>query len=265
MQYRIGEKIKPNELDFNMNNIKKELDGSIQYEIHRKNVDTAKKTACKQLVQYEQFEQLVKGADLVPVKTRELGQLFDMPERQNYTDIKYQYQNHTKNATNEAIEADENKETEAVPKPKQQYVVEQVLDFRDFKKGYDHIYPEKGHTKETRSKESLEQLVMFVKNVEDAYFAKVFGYDFDVKYFIKFINSVNDSIVGCDEGMLSAQEYKFTVDFLKKISELKTFKVTVKGMLKKAEKHLIKHYLQKLVKKELIDQVTCDLLTSVYN
>jgi hypothetical protein len=76
MQYRIGEKLKPGELEFTLSNVKQEMANSIEYEIKRKNVDTAKKLACKQLVNYDQFEELVRGANLKTVKTNEMSDLF---------------------------------------------------------------------------------------------------------------------------------------------------------------------------------------------
>jgi hypothetical protein len=76
MQYRIGEKLKPGELEFSLSNVKQEMANSIEYEIKRKNVDTAKKLACKQLVNYDQFEELVRGANLKTVKTNEMSDLF---------------------------------------------------------------------------------------------------------------------------------------------------------------------------------------------
>jgi hypothetical protein len=76
MQYRIGEKLRPGELEFTLSNVKQEMANSIEYEIKRKNVDTAKKLACKQLVNYDQFEELVRGANLKTVKTNEMSDLF---------------------------------------------------------------------------------------------------------------------------------------------------------------------------------------------
>jgi nicotinamide riboside kinase len=47
-----------------INALKQELRATLKEEVHRKNVDTAKKTACKQLMDYANFEQMVLGADL---------------------------------------------------------------------------------------------------------------------------------------------------------------------------------------------------------
>ena len=47
MQYRLNHKLHTKDMHTDINLLKTELKSSIQDEIHRKNVDTAKKTACK--------------------------------------------------------------------------------------------------------------------------------------------------------------------------------------------------------------------------
>lgn len=58
--------------------LKDELHDSLKAEEHHQNVDNAKKTAVKQLMDYNNFEQMVLGADLKPVKTKELNSLVEM-------------------------------------------------------------------------------------------------------------------------------------------------------------------------------------------
>jgi len=270
MQYRINEKIKPNELNFTMENVQKELGRSIQYEIHRSNVDTAKKTACKQLVDYDQFEEMVRGADLKPVKTKDMGQLFDMPEHRgiiNYSTAS----NNFVTKDGEPINLEEDKENQPNSQKEKEKLEEETQkkikieidtaqNFREYKKLFDEIYNDKN-----KSKENLEKLLQWHREIKDEYFPKIFGFDFDAKYLIKFCNAVNDNLVGNPEANLSDAEYVWSIEFLEKISGLKTFQISIKGILKKAEKHLIKHYAQKLLDREVIEKERADNVIKKFN
>ena len=52
----------------NMNEVKKELKTEMNVENKRVNVDSAKKLACLQHMDYDGFHQMVLGANLMPVK-----------------------------------------------------------------------------------------------------------------------------------------------------------------------------------------------------
>ena len=55
MQYRLNDKIRPEDYNTEIRCMKAELKDSIDYEVKRKNVDTSKKTAVKQLMDYDNF------------------------------------------------------------------------------------------------------------------------------------------------------------------------------------------------------------------
>lgn len=97
------------------------------------------------------------------------------------------------------------------------------------------------------------------------FFGTIFGYDFEAKYFVKFCNAVNDSLVGGEEGVLTKEEYGFTMEHLRRVSELKTFQISIKGILKKAEKHLVKHYAQRLMDRGYVGNEIADLIIKRFN
>jgi hypothetical protein len=82
---------------------------------------------------------------------------------------------------------------------------------------------------------------------------------------VKFCNAVNDSLVGKEEDLLSKEEYRFSLELFRRISELKTFVISIKGILKKAEKHLVKHYAQKLMDRGFVENEIADLIIKKFN
>lgn len=82
---------------------------------------------------------------------------------------------------------------------------------------------------------------------------------------MKFCNAVNDSLVGKEEDLLSKEEYRFSLELFRRISELKTFVISIKGILKKAEKHLVKHYAQKLMDRGFVENEIADLIIKKFN
>jgi hypothetical protein len=97
------------------------------------------------------------------------------------------------------------------------------------------------------------------------FFGTIFGYDFEAKYFVKFCSAVNESLVGKEEDLLSKEEYGFTMEHFRRVSELKTFQISIKGILKKAEKHLVKHYAQKLMDRGFVGNEIADLIIKRFN
>ena len=55
MQYRLKDRLTEEDWERDIKRMKGELEESIQYEEKRKNVDTSKKTAMKQMMDYEGF------------------------------------------------------------------------------------------------------------------------------------------------------------------------------------------------------------------
>jgi hypothetical protein len=75
-------KIFQNEIKISCSNLKSELYSSINYENERTNVDSAKKRACLQGMDYDGFRQMVLGANIYPVKSRDLQQIYE-PTRES--------------------------------------------------------------------------------------------------------------------------------------------------------------------------------------
>ena len=61
----------------NMNELKKELKSEMNVENKRVNVDSAKKLACLQHMDYDNFAQMVLGANLKPIKQGAAINIFD--------------------------------------------------------------------------------------------------------------------------------------------------------------------------------------------
>jgi len=111
MQYRIGQKILPGELNFTMEQLKNELVDAKDHEAHRANVDNAKKRACLQLMDYNGFHQMVLGADIMPTPSREIGSLFDAADQLgpgDYQNYCYDQSDKTKKMADEAEKAEIN-------------------------------------------------------------------------------------------------------------------------------------------------------------
>jgi hypothetical protein len=169
MQYRIGEKLKPGELEFSLSNVKQEMANSIEYEIKRKNVDTAKKLACKQLVNYDQFEELVRGANLKTVKTNEMSDLFTDAVSSKHNLTLKNIEGIVNYGTNSSYvtkygdplgipDADADKKNyERKPKKvKEEIPIDDAQNFREYKKLFDQMYNDKN-----KSKENLQALLAY--------------------------------------------------------------------------------------------------------
>jgi len=178
MQYRIGEKIKPGELNFSMDQLKNELIAAQDYEAHRTNVDGAKKRAVTQMMDYNGFHQMVLGADIKPTPSRELGQLFDMADKTGPEDYQnYCYTQDLANKTQKMVEGpDYFEKIELDKQAKEAMKVDYILNSREFKKTVDQFYPEKD-----ASKENLQKLIGELQiKIIDENLAKIFAYDFEV-------------------------------------------------------------------------------------
>jgi len=177
MQYRIGQKIRPGELNFTMDQLKNELVDAKDYEAHRSNVDNAKKRACVQGMDYHNFHQMVLGADIVPVPTRQLGTLFDMADNdrpEDYQNYCYDQSDKTKKIAEEAEKAEINEEEIKIAK--EVLKVDYIQNSREFKKTMDQYYPEKDP-----SKENLQKVIAELQTkIIDEYLPKIFAYDFEV-------------------------------------------------------------------------------------
>jgi Dynein attachment factor N-terminus len=69
------QKLKPSELKMSCENVKSELFESINDENKRINIDSAKKRAVLQGMDYDGFRQMVLGANIFPIKSKEFTEL----------------------------------------------------------------------------------------------------------------------------------------------------------------------------------------------
>jgi len=178
MQYRIGEKIKPGELNFTMDQLKNELIAAQDYENHRTNVDGAKKRAVTQMMDYNGFHQMVLGADIKPTPSRELGALFDMADKEGPEDYQnYCYIQDQANKTKKMIDGPDHLEKIELDKQaKKALNVDYILNSREFKKTMDQYYPEKDPSKDNLQKVIAELQIKII----DENLPKIFAYDFEI-------------------------------------------------------------------------------------
>lgn len=248
MQYRIGQKLQPDDLKLSMNNIRGELTESIQYEHKRANVDNAKKRACVQLMDYHNFEQMVLGANLLPVKTKQVQTMFDMDENQgrgitNYSRAEY---NPKIDYAIQLTPNDRKNQYYFNNNKNEVFTVDDAASFREFKQIFDSIIP----SKKEYDFDCVVQLVAFIRTLEGAEkINKIFTYDFDINYLAKAITVFNGNLISknSEDQKLGEDDYIEGIRFLQRVSESKYFKASIKSMLKKPEKQLFRNYIQRVL------------------
>ena len=261
MQYRLKEKDKlhKKDLEYNMEGLRGELQESIQYEEHRSNVDQAKKRAVKQLMDYNNFQQMVLGADLKPLKRQELRELVNMGEKRIdriFNPINQEEESETnldkQGAGTEGKDVDPSNldiktgELEATQKVDPFYMSEEELkalpapkNFRDYKKLYDQLF----NTEKNYSEESKCRLFKWLSYVPKASYRRIFSIDFDINYLINLVDILLDWVK--DEQSFEDHRVCFAwfLDFLRDLTSLSTFGYGIKTMMKGSHKILMRKLL----------------------
>lgn len=210
MQFRLGKKLDKKDKDLNFGSIKSEIGQSIKDDEHYTNVDNAKKLAVHQGMDYENFRQMVLGADLKPMKTKEVQTLTSIQTLKRDNIIKTSSLSHI-NVDVGDKRADLNVKSKIVD----------IRSFKDFKKIIDSM-------KKPLDNGIIELIVISVKNNEKL--NKIVSIDFDAQYLMKLIKLLGDE-----------EDYqKIIHEILLNFSKTKNFRNLVKQMLSKSEKAYIK-------------------------
>ena len=230
MQYRLKDKLKEEDFRPSTDLIKEELADSIKYEEHRDNVDQAKKRAVRQMMDYEGFRQMVLGADLRPVKTNEMKDLVDVTRHNDlvynpYSTAPLVSSETTVKLAVESAQKDEAKHLLQHSKPESY----EANNFREFRKVFDKLL-----TKNPRP-ENEEELVAWLRTVPPENYMQIVSFDFDIGYLVTVCGIMSKWMKrGVYEEKRS--EFAWYLDFLGHIGSLKTFNISIKSMLKSAEK-----------------------------
>lgn len=214
MQFRLGKKLERKDKDLNFSALKSEVVQSLKEDDHYTNVDNAKKLAVQQCMDYENFRQLVLGADLKPMKTNEVQTLTSFQNK------KYDVSEKPVKLSN----IDVDKKTTNLQANKTNRI-ETIKTFRDFKKIVDGM-------EKPIDKNEIDKIINSLKNAETA--NKVVSIDFDAQYLMKLLKKMDEE-----------QYNEYLIEVLVCISKTKNFKNLIKQMLSKNEKALIKKMIIK--------------------
>jgi len=247
MHYRLNQKkLEDQEIagTLHISSLRRELEESIKYEEHRHNVDNAKKTAVKQLMDYDNFHQMVLGADLKSVKTNDMNELVGMADTRveciyntvgKGEDIdKHQFQD----KPNFILPTSSSRKEDHGEEISDQFF--QPSNFRDFKKLFFDLLT-KRPTIETEVR-----LIEGVSRIDKDNYKKIFGLDFEIELIGKLIDIL--FTWNQDDELYKSQRSKITwfLQFLSDLKNLRTFKMSIKPLIKSAEKIILKKFLEKL-------------------
>lgn len=258
MQHRLKEsqKIYPKDIQVDMNDMKKELQASIKYEEHRDNVDAAKKKAVKQLMDYNNFHQMVLGADLKPLKSTEVKELIELGAKRNPEiilnhatgDVKSVKENVYNQEIFENLKPerkilDEGKgkneldltedeirtQMEEIPHPK---------NYREYKKIVKKIY--------NRDKPVLNSdlaLVIWHTLQPKNNYKRIYSVNFEISFLINIVDILLEWIA--DDEIWDQRRNYFTwfLDFLTDLTNMSSFEFGLKSLFGKTESILLRKLL----------------------
>ena len=286
MQYRLKHKLHEKDLHSDINQLKNELGQSLKDEQHRQNVDHAKKTACKQLMDYANFEQMVLGADLKSVKTTELNSLVEMGREKRmdkvFNTIGYEETSlKVKTSKQEpkidlerlamigrksallsetdgrsvATDISEFGEDEGYPIAK---------DFREFKKYYDLIWSQIGLQGKFEHGEDVAHVALMnwlAKQPKENY-KKIFSSDFLIEYLVRLVDFLLVWVI--DDAIYVSQRPIFSkfLDMIMNLVSMRGFDFGIKAMMNNSEKILIRKLLKHIGERneDMFAEVVQDLL-----
>ncbi|KAL4495467.1 hypothetical protein ABPG72_020208 [Tetrahymena utriculariae] len=254
MYGRIKEqKLRSNNINFSVEQVKNELEGFIDEENKRVNIDSAKKRAVLQGMDYGGFRQMVLGAHLFSIKSKELIDMSaDRVNKKNEIVL-----NSSLTTFNNIVDlsARQNEEIEQINFRIAEMLANNELqanNFRDFKKNFDSQY------KQPIDDVAAQNIYLIFKSQKEENFKKIFSLDFDVSYFIKIIKVITYIIQESLIPNRNALELLFLMEFLDQMSKVKDFQFSVPKFLSSKEKVELKEFMELL--KSSIQQV---LQTSV--
>jgi len=212
------QKLTPNQITFSLSDIKQELENSINEEHKRVNVDSAKKRAVLQHMDYDNFRQMVLGANIKPVKTTEMNDLMGMTNQRSVMNAasSISFSNKGENSGNAVL-------------PEGNLDINESQNARDFKKYFDRILK-----LNCEQMDRLNIAVKYLENIPKETYSKVFGLDFAVDDLMKIANVFVEYCQGVEK--LPIESAKIFVDFFADLSELESFKTSILKWLSKQEK-----------------------------
>ena len=265
MQYRVNQKLTPDDYNLSLKTISKELQDSIQYEEHRNNVDAAKKLAVRQFMDYQGFHQMVLGADLKTIKTGEMRELIDAGkgERAHFALVGFEDSDpdKLKNGGSKGTVTDQvNKEPTGLiieKKVKDASVYERVSTFREFKKTFDKLMG-----KNTKF-ENEEEVMCWLETIRDEDLPLIFTMEFEITYLTQ-IWSILMRWMKAGKFETKRRAYEWFMTFAIKVSALKYFKIGIKNLLKLPEKTELRKLLDEIASKDEQMKAVCDNVKVLY-
>ncbi|EAR98280.2 RPAP3 monad-binding domain protein, putative (macronuclear) [Tetrahymena thermophila SB210] len=249
MYGRIKEqKLRTNNINFSVESVKNELEGFIDDENKRVNIDSAKKRAVLQGMDYGGFRQMVLGAHLFSIKSKELIDMSaDRVNKKNEIVL-----NSSLTTFNNVVDlsARQKEEIEQINLRIAEMLANNELQansFRDFKKNFDSQY------KFPIDDVAAQNIYLIFKSQKEENFKKIFSLDFDVSYFIKIIKVMKYVIQESLVPNQNALELLFLMEFLDQMSKVKDFQFSVPKFLSSKEKVELKEFMEFL--KQSIQQV----------
>lgn len=265
MQHRLKEKhkIHKKDIEVDMNDLRKELQQSIEYEKHRDNVDQAKKRAVKQLMDYDNFHQMVLGADLKPLQTQEVKDLIEIGATNSGEIIL----NHTtgnkkkevvKDIFNQEIFKNFKPERKNLDKEKKENETELTEDeikqqmgeipnpknYREYNKIVNKIY-----NRDKPVNNSDFALIVWHTLQPKTYHRRIYSVNFEIGYLINIVDILLEWIN--DEEIWKERKNYFVwfLDFLTDLTNMSSFEFGLKSLFGKTESILLRKLLDLIAEK----------------
>ncbi|CAD8078598.1 unnamed protein product [Paramecium sonneborni] len=216
-------KLTEKDMRLNCQSIRDEFEKEINIEHQRINVDSAKKKAVLYHHDYEGFRQMVLGANLYSIKSKELAN-FGFNETNNEKIFNSSYQKQQQPSQEEIKQLQINiKEI-------------QCKNFRDFRTLFSK------HYNQPLSQDNYAELMNILQMQSEENIKKIFSVDFHIEYFFKILEVFEYSISILKDG----KELSFIIGFLGELVKIKDFIQQIKKFLKKQEKEELREFLGRL-------------------
>ncbi|CAD8161052.1 unnamed protein product [Paramecium pentaurelia] len=216
-------KLTEKDMQLTCQNIREEFQKEIDIEHQRINVDSAKKKAVIYHHDYEGFRQMVLGANLYTIKSKELAN-FGLSQSNNEKIFNSSFQKYQQPTQDDIIQLQLNiKEI-------------QCKNFRDFRTLFSKHYTK------PLTQENYAEIMNILQMQSQDNIKKIFSIDFHIEYFFKILEVFDYSISTLKDG----KELSFIVGFLDELVKIKDFMQQIKKFLKKSEKEELKEFFGRL-------------------
>ncbi|KAM3135046.1 hypothetical protein pb186bvf_012870 [Paramecium bursaria] len=209
-------KLTQREMQLTCDNIRQEFNQEIDIEHRRINIDSSKKKAVLFHYDYEGFRQMVLGANLYTIKSKELQNLAPSNEKVFNNQI-----NRTK--TEEQLQFEINLKQI------------QCKSFRDFRTQFQKVY------QKPINEDIFIQTLNLLQAQTKENVKQIFSIDFQIQYFFQILE-VLDFGLNQENGNLIC----FIIGFFNELLEIKDFMTQIKKFLKKSEKEQLVQFFEKL-------------------